>query len=159
MEKLLSIIWERNLSIQGGVELNNATPLDSSSVILGEQDIVHDGDNQASNSEEVKWNDDGDGGYRDNLKVENDSSDSSVKLSRKHIKKSNEKFRIADVEDDDDRSESCKSDNSRFSQTSSIEPQGQPELLKFSRLSTLNSKECSSATAIDLSVKNTNEKK
>jgi hypothetical protein len=68
-------------------------------------------------------------------------------------KKSNKKFRIADVEDDDDRSESCKSDNSHFSQTSSIEPQGQSELLQFSQLSTLNGEECSSATAIDLSIK------
>jgi hypothetical protein len=47
-------------------------------------------------------------------------------------KKSNKKFRIADVKDDDDRSESCKSDNIFFSQTSSIEPQGQPELPQFS---------------------------
>jgi hypothetical protein len=39
-----------------------------------------------------------------------------------------------------------------------IEPQGQPELLQFSQLSTLNSEECSSATAIDLSIKNTNKK-
>ena len=69
-------------------------------------------------------------------------------------KKSNKKFRIADVEDDDDRSESCKSDNSRFSQKiSSIESQGEPELLQFSQLSSLNSEECSSATAIDLSIK------
>jgi hypothetical protein len=30
-------------SIQGGVELNNATPLEGSSVILGEQNIVQDG--------------------------------------------------------------------------------------------------------------------
>ena len=29
-------------------------------MILIEQDIVHDGDDQASNSEEVEWNDDGD---------------------------------------------------------------------------------------------------
>ncbi len=91
-------------------------------MVLEEQDIVHDGDDQASNSEEFEWNDDGDGGYGDNSEVENDSSDSSVKLSWKHVKKSNKKFRTADVEDDDDRSESCKSDNSCFSQTSSIEP-------------------------------------
>jgi hypothetical protein len=122
----------KDLSIQGDVEMNNATPLEGSSVILGKQDIVHDGDDQASNSEEVEWNDDGDGGYGDNSEVENDSSDSSIKLTWKHIKKSNKKFRIAGIEDDDDRSESCKSDNSRFSQTSSIEPQGQPELLQFS---------------------------
>jgi hypothetical protein len=76
----------KDLSIQGGVEMNNATPLEGSSVTLGEQDIVHDGDDQASNSEEVEWNDDGDGDYGDKLEVENDSSDSSVKLSWKHIK-------------------------------------------------------------------------
>jgi hypothetical protein len=47
--------------------------------------------------------------------------------------KSNEKFRIVAVEDDnDDRSESCQSDNSHSSQISSIEPQGEPELLQFS---------------------------
>jgi hypothetical protein len=102
--------------------MNNATPLEGSSVILGGQDIVLDGDDQTSNSEEVEWNDDGDiGGYGDNSEVENDSSDSSVELHWKHMKKqTNKKFRIADVEDDDDRSKSCKSDNSRFSQTSSL---------------------------------------
>ena len=47
-------------------------------------------------------------------------------------KKSNKKFRIVVVEDDDDRSESCESDNSHFSQIFSIEPQGEPELLQFS---------------------------
>jgi hypothetical protein len=82
--------------------MNNATPLEGSSVILGEQNIVHDGvtfiqdlltsvdfindEDQASNSEEVKWNDDGDSGSTDYSEVENDSSDSSVKLSTKHIK-------------------------------------------------------------------------
>ncbi len=30
---------------QGGVEMNNATPLEGSSVILGEQNIVQDGVN------------------------------------------------------------------------------------------------------------------
>ncbi len=71
----------KDLSIQGDVELNNA-PLEGSSVILGEQDIVLNGDDQTSNSEEVRWNDDGDGGYKDNSEVENDSSDSSVKLKK-----------------------------------------------------------------------------
>ena len=66
--------------------MNNATPLEGSSVILGEQDIVLDGDDQTSNSEEVEWNDDGDGGYGDNSEVENDSSDSSGKLTWKHMK-------------------------------------------------------------------------
>jgi hypothetical protein len=51
----------------------------------------NNGEDQASNSKEVEWNDDGDGGYRDNLEVENDSSDSSVKLSLKHIKKNQTK--------------------------------------------------------------------
>jgi hypothetical protein len=94
----------KELSIQGGVEMNNATPLEGSSVIFGEQNIEQDGEtliggllttvdfnndkDQASNSKEVEWNDDGDGGYRDNSEVENDSSDSSIKLSLKHIKKS-----------------------------------------------------------------------
>jgi hypothetical protein len=67
--------------------MNNATPLEGSSVILGEQDFVLDGDDQTSNSEEVEWNDDGDGGYKDNSEVENDSSDSSVELTWKLMKK------------------------------------------------------------------------
>ncbi len=49
-------------------------------------------EDQASNLKEVEWNDDGDGGYRDNLEVKNDSSDSSVKLSLKHIKKNQAKI-------------------------------------------------------------------
>ncbi len=49
-------------------------------------DLNNDED-QASNSEEIKWNDDGDGGcFTDYSEVENDSSDSSIKLSAKHIK-------------------------------------------------------------------------
>ncbi len=63
------------------------------------------------------------------------------------------------VEDDDDRSKSCKSENSRFSQISSTEPQGEPELQQFCRLSLLNSEECSSATDIDVSIKKTQTKK
>jgi hypothetical protein len=43
-------------------------------------------EDQASNYEEVKWNDAGDGGSTDNSEVENDSSDSSDKLSAKHMK-------------------------------------------------------------------------
>jgi hypothetical protein len=82
----------KDLSIQGGVEMNNATPLEGGSVILEKQDIVHDGDDQVSNSEEVEWNDGGDGGYGDNSEVENDSSDSSVQLSWKHIKTKSNKF-------------------------------------------------------------------
>jgi hypothetical protein len=68
-------------------------------------------------------------------------------------KKIKQEFRIVAVEDDDDKSESCKSDNSCFSQIFSIEPQGEPELLQFTTLSSLNSEECSSTTAIDLSIK------
>ena len=60
-------------------------------MILGEQDIVQDSDDQESNSEEVKWNDDGDGGYGDNSEVENDSSDSSIKLTWKRMKKNQTK--------------------------------------------------------------------
>jgi hypothetical protein len=166
----------KELSLQGGVEMNNATSLEGNSVILEQQNIEQDrvtliqdlltmvdfnnDEDQASNSKEVKLNDDGDGGYGDNSEVENDSSDSSIKLSSKHIKtKSNKKFRIAAVEDDDDSSESCKSDNSRFSQISSIEPQCDPKLLQFSGSSLLNSKESSSASAIDPSIKTHNRKK
>jgi hypothetical protein len=32
----------KDLSIQGGVEMNNATPMEGSSVIIGEQNIVQD---------------------------------------------------------------------------------------------------------------------
>ncbi len=138
----------KDLSIQGGVEMINAAPIEGSSVIIGEPNIVQDGltfiqdlltmvdfnndEDQASNSEEVEWNDDGGGGSTDYSEVETDSSDSSVKLSKKNIKKSKKKFRIVAVEDVDDISESCKSDNSHFSQTSSIKQQGEPELLQFS---------------------------
>ncbi len=75
--------------------MNNAPPLEGSSVILGEQNIIQDGvtfiqdlltlmdfnndEDQASNSEEFEWNDDG-GGSTDYSEVENDSSD-TVKLS------------------------------------------------------------------------------
>jgi hypothetical protein len=81
----------KDLSNQGDVDMNNATPLEGSSVILGKQDIVLDGDDQTSNCEEVEWNDDGDGGYGDNSEVENDSSDSSVELTCKHMKKIKQK--------------------------------------------------------------------
>ena len=81
--------------------MNDATPMDGSSVIIGKQNIVQDGftfiqdlltmvvfnnDDQASNSEESKWEDDGISGSTDDSEVKNDSSDSSVKLSAKHIK-------------------------------------------------------------------------
>jgi hypothetical protein len=70
--------------------MNNATSLEGSSVILEQQNIEQDGEtliqnlltmvdfnndeDQASNSKEVEWNDDGDGGYGDNTEVENDTS-------------------------------------------------------------------------------------
>ncbi len=74
--------------------MNNATPLEGSSVILGEHTFIQDqltsvdfnnNEDQTSNSEEVEWNDDSDRGYRDDSEVENDSSDSSIKLSAKYI--------------------------------------------------------------------------
>jgi hypothetical protein len=61
--------------------MNNATPLEGSSVIFGEQHIVQDGvifiqdlltsvdfnydEDHASDSEEFEWNDDGGGGSTD----------------------------------------------------------------------------------------------
>jgi hypothetical protein len=39
-------------------------------------------EDQGSNSEEVKWTDDGGGGSADYSEVENDSSDSSAKLAQ-----------------------------------------------------------------------------
>ncbi len=81
---------------------------------------------------EVEWNDDSDYGHGDNSEMENEFSDSSVKPSAKHIKKkSNKKYKHVVVEDDDDRSENCESDNSPFSQISSIKPQGELELQQF----------------------------
>jgi hypothetical protein len=93
----------KDSSIQGDVEMNNSTPMEGSSVIIGGQNIVQDGvtfiqdlltmvdfnndEDQASNSGEVEWNDDGGGGSTDYSEMENNSSDSSVKLSAKHIKK------------------------------------------------------------------------
>jgi hypothetical protein len=93
----------KDLSFQGGVEMNDATPMEGGSVVIGEQNIVQDGlafiqdlltmvvfnndEDQASNSDEVEWEDDGIGDSTDYSEVENDSSDSSVKLSSKHIKK------------------------------------------------------------------------
>ncbi len=116
-------------------------------------------EDQTSKSKEVEWNDDSDCGYGAVSEVENEFSDSSVKPSTKNIKKSNKKYKNVVVEDDDDRSESYESDNSCFSKISSIEPQGEPELQQFCQFSSLNSEECSSATAIDVSIKNTNKQK
>ncbi len=94
----------KDWSIQGGVEMNNATPMEGSSVIIGEQNIVQDrvtliqdpmtmvdfnnDEDQASNSWKVERGDDDIGGSTDYSEVENDSSDSSVEPGTKHIKKS-----------------------------------------------------------------------
>ncbi len=80
------------------------------------------------NSEEVKWENNGIGGFTDYSEGKNDSSVSSVKLSAKHIKK----LTVAVDEDVDDRSESCESDNCRIFQTSFTEQQDNPELPQFS---------------------------
>jgi hypothetical protein len=77
----------KDLFIQGDVEMNNAILLEGSSVILGKQYIVLDGDDQTSNSKEAEWNDDGDGDYGNDSEVENDSSDSSIKFTWKNMKK------------------------------------------------------------------------
>ncbi len=88
-------------------------------------------ENQTSKLKEEEWNDDSDCSCKDNSEVENEFPDSSVKPNAKHIKKSNKKYKNVVVEDDDDRSKSCKSENSHFSQISSNEPQGEPELQQF----------------------------
>jgi hypothetical protein len=46
---------------------------------------------------DVECKDDGGCGYTNHSEVENDSSDSSIKLSTKHINKSKKKFRVAVV--------------------------------------------------------------
>jgi hypothetical protein len=53
---------------------------------------------QASNSEEVEWEDDNIGGSTDYSEVKNDSSDSSVKLGAKHIKTNSKKKVIIAVD-------------------------------------------------------------
>jgi hypothetical protein len=159
----------KDLSIQGGVEMNDATPMEGSSVIIVEQNIVQDGvtfiqdlltmvgsnndEDQASNSEEVEFDNDGIGGSTDYSEDKNDSSDSTIKLSIKHIKKLKKKFAVAVEEDVDDRSKGCESDNSRFSQTSFIEQQDEPELPQFSQSSSLNIEESSSGAVIDHFIK------
>ncbi len=82
--------------------MEKADGMEGSSVILGEQNIVHqretfiqdqlmvdfnNDEDQTSKSKENEWNDDSDCGYGDNSEVENEFSDSSVKASAKHIKK------------------------------------------------------------------------
>jgi hypothetical protein len=75
----------KDLSIQGGVEMIDATPMEGGAVVIGEQNIVRDGktfikdllttvdlnnnENQALNSEEVEWEDDGIGGSTDYSEV------------------------------------------------------------------------------------------
>ncbi len=48
-------------------------------------------------------------------------------LAQNTLNKSNKKYKNVLVDDDDDRSESCESDNNCISQISSIEPQGELE--------------------------------
>jgi hypothetical protein len=87
-------------------------------------------EDQASNPEEVEYEDYGIGCSSDLSEVEYDSSDSSVKLSAKHIKKSKKKFTFPADEDSDDKSKGYESDNSRFSQMTLKEQQDEPELSK-----------------------------
>jgi hypothetical protein len=121
-----------DLSIQGSAEMNNATPLEGSSVIFGEQNIEQDGvtfiqdllilvdfnndEAQASNSEEFEWNNDGGGGSTDAKHVKKNQTKSSELLLLKMM--------MIEVK--------VMSLTSHFSQISSIEPQGEPELLQFS---------------------------
>jgi hypothetical protein len=83
--------------------MEKADEMEGISVILGEQNIVHDREtfiqdqltmvdfnkkeDQTLKSKEVEWNDDSDCDYGDNSAVENEFSDSYVKPSMKHIKK------------------------------------------------------------------------
>jgi hypothetical protein len=73
----------KDLFVQGGVEMNDATPMDDSSVIIVEQNIVQDGvtfitdllttvdfnNDEDSNSEEVEFDNDGIGGSTDIQKL------------------------------------------------------------------------------------------
>jgi hypothetical protein len=146
----------KDLSIQAGVEMNNATPMEGGSVNIGEQNIVQDGltsmqelltsdfnnnEDQIRNHEEVKNEDYGIGGSSDSSEVEYDSSDSPVKLSAKHIKqKSKKKFTIPFDEDSaDDVSEGYESGNSHFSETSLKEQQDEHELPKRKQSKRLHS--------------------
>ena len=83
--------------------MEKADEMEGCSVILGEQNIVHNretfiqdqlttvdfnnDEDQTSKFKDVEWNYDSDCGYGDNSEVENEFSDSSVKPSTKHIKK------------------------------------------------------------------------
>ena len=93
----------QNKTVSNDVGMEKADEMEGSSVILEEQNIVHNREtfiqdqlttvdfnnmeDQTSKSKEVEWNDDSDCGYGDNSEVENEFSDPSVKLSAKHIKK------------------------------------------------------------------------
>jgi hypothetical protein len=153
--------------------MEKADEMECSSVILGEQNIVHDGktfiqdqlkmvdinndEDQTSKSKEVKWNDDSDCDYRDNSEVENEFSDSSVKPSTKHIKKNQTRSAImlwlkkmmTEV---------------KVASLKTVISHKYLQLnhkvnLNYNSLSSLNSEEPSSATAIDVSINNTNCKK
>ena len=93
----------QNKTVSNDVGMEKADEMESSSVILGEQNIVHNretyiqdqltmvdfnnDEDQTSKSKEVEWNDDSDCGYGDNSEVENEFSDSYVKPCAKHINK------------------------------------------------------------------------
>jgi hypothetical protein len=106
---------------------------------------------QTSKSKKVKWNDDSDCGFGDNSEVENESSDSSVKPSAKQIKKNQTrslellplKLMMIEV---------------KVASLTTVVSLKYLQLnhkvnLNYHR-SSLNSEECSSATAIDESKKN-----
>jgi hypothetical protein len=92
----------QNKTVSNDVGMEKADDMEGSSVILGEQTIVHDREtfiqdllttvdfnnkeDQPSKLNEVKWNDDKDCGYRDNSDVENEFLDSSVKPGVKQKK-------------------------------------------------------------------------
>jgi hypothetical protein len=73
-------------------------------------------------------------------------------LCETHHKKSKKKFRIAIVEDVDDRSESLVSDNSRFSQTLLIKQQGEPELPEIKNTNKQKPKEDNQSKGKDMAM-------
>jgi hypothetical protein len=72
-------------------------------------------EDQTRNHEKVEDEDYVIGGSSDSSEVKHDSSDSSIKLSAKCIKKSKKKFTIPFDEDYDDKSEGYECGNSCFS--------------------------------------------
>ncbi len=133
-----STIIGQELQGDNVTHIQTDTLMEGGSVNIGEQTIVQGGskdmqellttvdfDNdkdQVSNAEEAK-NDYGSIGY-ESFSGTYDSSDSSVKVSTKHVKEtSKKKFTIPSDEDSDEEdsayeSDGSKSSNSHFSQTS-----------------------------------------